>query len=409
VVAWLLIQVADVLLGNFGAPAWVFKSFVALLLLGGGYLAVRATGQADRLLPLLVMLWSLEPWLVLPYAASDAVTTRMGYEAAESWILMGLLLWVILAWIRVMGLAFAADRFRAAALAAFLFVVAVLPQWLLPYNELWYVYDTDEDAPEVAVNVEDVFYAQHALVAEAVDSLAGDRPGVVDLYHVGFGSYAHQAVFRREVEHVRAILDERFDTAGRSLALINFADTVGRVPIASRSNLELALQGVAARMNTEEDVLLLYLTSHGSPNGKLSVSFWPLQLNDLTAQDLRRMLDDSGIRWRVIVVSACYSGTFIDALQDEGTLVITASARDRNSFGCSNENEYTYFGEAFFRDALAETRSFAAGFERAKAIVTRREKEEGRKPSEPKLVSGEAIAAKLAVLEARLSSAAAAD
>jgi len=34
VVAWLLIQVADILLGNFGAPDWVFKSFTALLLLG---------------------------------------------------------------------------------------------------------------------------------------------------------------------------------------------------------------------------------------------------------------------------------------------------------------------------------------------------------------------------------------
>ena len=34
VVAWLLIQAADILLGNFGAPEWVFKSFVALLLLG---------------------------------------------------------------------------------------------------------------------------------------------------------------------------------------------------------------------------------------------------------------------------------------------------------------------------------------------------------------------------------------
>jgi TolB-like protein/tetratricopeptide (TPR) repeat protein len=34
VVAWLLIQAADILLGNFGAPDWVFKSFLALLLLG---------------------------------------------------------------------------------------------------------------------------------------------------------------------------------------------------------------------------------------------------------------------------------------------------------------------------------------------------------------------------------------
>lgn len=34
VVAWLLVQAADILLGNFGAPEWVFKSFVTLLVLG---------------------------------------------------------------------------------------------------------------------------------------------------------------------------------------------------------------------------------------------------------------------------------------------------------------------------------------------------------------------------------------
>lgn len=34
VVAWLLLQLADILLGNFGAPEWVFRSFAALLFLG---------------------------------------------------------------------------------------------------------------------------------------------------------------------------------------------------------------------------------------------------------------------------------------------------------------------------------------------------------------------------------------
>jgi len=34
VVAWLLLQVADILLDNFGAPEWVFKSFTVMLVLG---------------------------------------------------------------------------------------------------------------------------------------------------------------------------------------------------------------------------------------------------------------------------------------------------------------------------------------------------------------------------------------
>ena len=31
VVAWLLLQLADILLDNFGAPQWVFKSLVVMI------------------------------------------------------------------------------------------------------------------------------------------------------------------------------------------------------------------------------------------------------------------------------------------------------------------------------------------------------------------------------------------
>jgi len=34
VVAWFIIQAADIMLANFGAPGWVFKSVVGLLALG---------------------------------------------------------------------------------------------------------------------------------------------------------------------------------------------------------------------------------------------------------------------------------------------------------------------------------------------------------------------------------------
>lgn len=73
----------------------------------------------------------------------------------------------------------------------------------------------------------------------------------------------------------------------------------------------------------------------------------PLELNQIDPKWLKDALDKSGIRWKVIVISACYSGSFIPALQDDNTLIITASAADRTSFGCENEADYTYFGRAF--------------------------------------------------------------
>ena len=72
---------------------------------------------------------------------------------------------------------------------------------------------------------------------------------------------------------------------------------------------------MAARMNPDEDILFLYLTGHGSKNAELSVKFWPLQLNQLSAENLKQMLDEAGINWRVVVISACYSGSFVNGFK----------------------------------------------------------------------------------------------
>jgi len=101
-------------------------------------------------------------------------------------------------------------------------------------------------------------------------------------------------------------------------------------------------------------------------------------------------------------VSACYSGGFVDALKDENSLVITASAADHNSFGCSNEADFTYFGKAYFDEALRETYSVIEAFERAKPKIAAREKEQDYEGSEPQIFIGESIRRPLAALEKRL-------
>ena len=148
-------------------------------------------------------------------------------------------------------------------------------------------------------------------------------------------------------------------------------------------------------MDKNEDVLFLYLTSHGSREHELSVSFWPLALNDITPEKLRTMLDDAGIKWRVIVVSACYSGGFIKALENDNTLIATASAADKTSFGCSNDAEFTYFGEALFKNQLAHQHSFITAFQNAQTEISKREQAEKIEASQPQLSIGKAIQAQL--------------
>jgi hypothetical protein len=164
-----------------------------------------------------------------------------------------------------------------------------------------------------------------------------------------------------------------------------------------------ALTAIGERMNPAEDVLVLYLTSHGSEKHRLAVDLWPLQLDAIDPQDLRAALDESGIRWRVIVVSACYSGGYVEPLKDERTLIITAASAKRQSFGCGAASDFTYLAKALFDEELRKTHSFEAAFARAQKSIAAREKEKGFVPSEPQIHVGAQIRDKLKTLERRLA------
>jgi hypothetical protein len=56
-------------------------------------------------------------------------------------------------------------------------------------------------------------------------------------------------------------------------------------------------------------------------------------------------------------------------VKDDQTLVMTAARHDRTSFGCSDENDFTYFGRAFFKDALLTSASFQDAFRKAEVLI----------------------------------------
>lgn len=243
------------------------------------------------------------------------------------------------------------------------------------------------------LNVERVYLAQERLVQAALDAVRPSRTGVTETYFVGFAPYSAQNVFENEAKHVETLFRERLGAAGRTALLVNSPHTVDELPLANGHNLAQVLAGVAAKMDAE-DVLFLHMTSHGSQDHQISVYFDNLGLNDLGAEEIGDIVAGAGLPWQVIVVAACYSGGYIEALKSPRTLVMTASRADRQSFGCSHGREYTYFGEAFYRDSL-EDADYRGAFEHAREVVSEREKQEGLTPSEPQIWIGEEIAKKL--------------
>ena len=258
--------------------------------------------------------------------------------------------------------------------------------------------DADPRYPSPAS--EAVLATQADLLDNALAAIEDETPDNTDLYFVAFAGDAQQDVFRKDAELALKVMDERWGTGGKSLGLINNPRTLLDTPIATVSNLRAALNELGSVINPDEDVVMLYLTSHGRRDHSLEISLPPLELAQLSPAALRSMLDDAGIRWRIIVVSACYSGGFIPALEDAQTIVITASQSDRTSFGCGARSDGTYFGEALFEQGLARSDSLLAAFEAAKKRVAEREATGGFKPpSNPQISVGAAMAEKLKELE----------
>jgi hypothetical protein len=248
-----------------------------------------------------------------------------------------------------------------------------------------------------AADAESLLFDQREAIDEAVDRMAenvGPRPAI---FFVGFAGVSDERVFAQEIKLAAQVVGNRFDAADRELLLINDRRDVDTYPLATLSGLQYALSAVAQKMDPDRDILFLALSSHGSPDPELAVSNAGLPLAQLSADDLQSALRDSGIKRRIIVISACYAGGFIPALRNPDTIVIAAAAADKTSFGCSDDRDLTYFGEAFYRDALPGAASLEDAFARAKAAIAEREKKENEIPSDPQASFGNDLHA---VLEA---------
>jgi hypothetical protein len=388
--------------------AIVFEGFDAAVLLLIGAVLAAAYRQPHLRLALPVIVLASDPALgvvnlVLALPGNQGGLFGYSIQWAGFWLLMA---WIAFIYWRAVAIALTPRQprywLRSLAGAALLLAGIPLAIWA---NQPWF-----HSLPDATVQTaryanpatEDVLIKQPQLLYEALTELEDERPGVTDLYFVGFAPYSAEDVFRKDIEVAHQLFDDRFDTDGRSVVLINNPDTMLDTPFATVSNLRATLSEIGDIINPDEDVVMVYLASHGTRDHKLSIEFPPLQLDALSPGTLKQLLDDAGIKWRIIVVSACYSGGFIDPLKDDHTLIMTASAANRTSFGCGAESDATYFGDALFQHALRFEDSFVKAFEEAKKQITERERSEKREASNPQIFVGEQMGKKLPKLEAEL-------
>ncbi len=204
------------------------------------------------------------------------------------------------------------------------------------------------------------------------------------MHYLGIAASSRETVFQSEVAGAGATVGATWRLASSQTVSGSF---FGRV---SYGTVREAIRAAAGRMDLDKDVLFLLVSSHGAPGGRgIELSAGGL----MTPGMLRAALDEAGVRQRVVLVSACYAGSFIGPLSGPNTAVITAANTANPSFGCSNQRSYTYFGDAFFnhgmRDAGADLRR---AFAISRTVVTAWERRDGERPSQPQMTMGGRLA-----------------
>jgi hypothetical protein len=378
--------------GLFGWACYLLLGLVACALIA------RSHSRAADTRALLVPVLAASPLvLTLLWLAQDLALVRKHVLAAS---VLALIYLACLS-LRALGAAYGAVRVAPATLALLLLIASPWALQLLNLDtRLWVVNETaqsqqDDDADDA----EALFYDQPARIAAAVARVTPTEPGKAAAYFVGFAGDGDQGIFRREAQFASEVFGARFGSLDRTVLLINDVDDRDSYPLASVTGLSQTLKSLAARMSPQSDVLVLFLTSHGSEDG-LEVENGSLPLAQLAPTDLREALDKSGIRWRIVVVSACYAGVFVDALKNDTTAVVTAADAEHSSFGCESDRELTWFGEAFLKDALPGSASLEEAFHKAVGLIAKREDTEHETHSNPQLYIGPLIRKKLAELPA---------
>lgn len=232
-----------------------------------------------------------------------------------------------------------------------------------------------------------------APVQTTLGDLAPQQPGVTDVYAVGLAGWSEQDVFRKELDGALAAMGRLLPLKDRIIRLSN--DPEAKLPLADHKNFAAAVRAVAQVMDKSEDVLLLLMTSHGATNG-FALQLPGKQVAVLTPQEVATILRNEGIKNRLVIVSACYSGVFVQPLADDDSIVLTAADAKNTSFGCAPGRDWTYFGDALFNQSLQPGVDLKFAFSRARLMIAGWESMDRVPPSNPQGHFGPTLVEKLA-------------
>lgn len=258
-----------------------------------------------------------------------------------------------------------------------------------------------EEAPHLqrGVPAREVLDQRRRLDA-ALAALRPQRPGTIDAYVISV-ALDSDPVFAREAREAGRVLSGRYDGAGRTLTLAGPDGVRNDLPRGSIDSLIVSMAAISEIMDPDEDVLVLYTTSHGLKLG-LSYHYGDTGYGILSPARLKSVLEELGIERRILILSACFSGVFVPELASRDTAILTAAASERSSFGCNPENDWTFYGDALVNRALRQPLPLPDAAREAGRVIAGWETERRLLASLPQSAFGAGVNDWLPALEARM-------
>ena len=193
-------------------------------------------------------------------------------------------------------------------------------------------------------------------------------------------------------DNARRDLVKGFLAAGFPRA--NMVDYSLRPDVPEPTSASAVVDGITAAATRGTAGCLLYFTSHGAPNAMV-FGIAPRMTPDMMANIVRSAC---GTRPTVVIVSACYSGIFVNALAAPNRMVLTAASRERTSFGCGADETYPWFDGCII-ETLPTASDFLALAAGTRACVARKEAALGATPpSDPQMFVGADMQLRLPML-----------
>ena len=226
-----------------------------------------------------------------------------------------------------------------------------------------------------------------AVAGQAVADAATARPAARWQVVLAAGDDA-EPVF----DNATRALSQRLAAAGVPAANIHrFSASPGELGAAVEPALAgVLLQRIAALPARPGDRCLIFLTSHG----ERGAGVWLARSNAaLSPDELAQALSRGcAAAPTVVVVSACYSGSFATGkMAKPNRIVLTAARNDRPSFGCQDHRVYNFFDECLL-GALPKSSTWRAVANGSRECVRRMERALGERPSEPQAYFGAVVA-----------------